>query len=115
MKQLCFSFLVALVLSSCSLTSKTIIPAGQYFELGNNQHGSFRISLKNNADHELTICEAPVNGGRHSPEVLLPDKSIKIKVNKNTALRIENNDKKEATVRLKVTGDTGLSMGYKNN
>jgi hypothetical protein len=35
-------------------------------------------------------------------------------VDKNTSLRIENSSNEEVAVKLKVRGDTGLSMGYKN-
>ena len=40
--------------------------------------------------------------------------TVKVKVDKNTALSIENNHPSEATVELVVKGDTGLSMGYKS-
>jgi hypothetical protein len=37
-----------------------------------------------------------------------------VKAEKNTALVIENKSNEQASVDLYVTGDTGLSMGYKN-
>jgi hypothetical protein len=38
---------------------------------------------------------------------------VKVSIDKNTALRIENNANDPATVELLVKGDTGLSMSYK--
>jgi hypothetical protein len=38
---------------------------------------------------------------------------VNIKVDSNTALRIENSSASEIDVELLVKGDTGLSMGYK--
>lgn len=55
----------------------------------------------------------PLDGGKHSPIDVKPNETVKVKVDKNTALTIENNHPSEASVELVVKGDTGLSMGYK--
>jgi hypothetical protein len=44
----------------------------------------------------------------------VPNETVKVKADKNTALVIENKSSEQANVTLKVTGDIGLSMGYKN-
>ena len=108
------SFLLTL-LSSCSLTSVTMIKPNESFELGNNVHGKFSVKIKNLSDKELRLWEIPVQGGKHSPLDVLPNKTVKVKVDKNTALRIENHHSVSASVSLRVRGDIGLSMGYKNN
>jgi hypothetical protein len=112
MQPFIFSLAVTFLLSSCSLTSTTFIKPGEHFELGNNPHGSFKVRVKNISGHELSIWEAPIDGGRHSPVIVRPNQSVRIKVDKDTAVKIENKQDKEAAVKLKVTGDTGLSMGY---
>jgi len=40
--------------------------------------------------------------------------SAKVVVDKNTSLRFENISSEEVAIKLKVKGDLGLSMGYKN-
>ena len=114
MKQLITGAFALCFLASCSLTSTTMIKPNDAFVLGNNEHGSFTVKLKNISDNDLKLWQAPIEGGRHSPVVVKPNNKVKVKVARNTALRIENNATTEASVELVVTGDTGLSMGYKN-
>ena len=103
---------------SCSpfktLNSTTNIKANDAFILGNNKHGKFYAKVTNTSNFEITIWQYPINGGRHSPITLKPSSSIQVNVDKNTAMRIENNSNEEIAVKLKVKGDIGLSMGYKN-
>ena len=84
------------------------------FILGNNEHGSFKVKLTNVSENEIKIYNAPINGGTHSPQIIRPNEIIIIKVEKNTALIFENKFDETASVNLKITGDLGLSMGYKN-
>ncbi|MFC4509608.1 hypothetical protein ACFO28_04745 [Flavobacterium buctense] len=109
---------LTLIVTSCSvfgsLTSNTIIQPNDSFILGNNEHGSFKVKLKNVCNQDLRVFMAPINGGTHSPIVVKPEESVTVKVESNTALVIENKSNQEASVALQVSGDTGLSMGYKN-
>ena len=116
MKKLLLSYLtITLISTSCStLKSTTYIKANEAFVLGNNKHGEFHVKLKNASSNILELWEAPIDGGRHSQLIIKPNETIKVKVEKNTALRINNNNTKEAKIELFVKGDTGLSMGYKN-
>ena len=116
MKKLILSSIVLLLLSaSCrTLTSTTSIKSYDAFILGNNQHGAFSVKLKNVSANNLELWRAPIEGGQHSPLTVKPNETVKLKVEKNTALKIENKNKEQATVELLVKGDTGLSMGYKN-
>ena len=106
--------LVSACLSCSTLGSTTYIKANDAFILGNNEHGSFSVRLTNESPSELILWKSPIAGGNHSPVTIQPKESLKFTVEKNTALRIENPSKGEATVKLLVKGDTGLSMGYKN-
>jgi hypothetical protein len=111
------TLLIALTLASCSvfgsLTSNTTIQPNDSFVLGNNEHGSFKVKLKNVSNHSLKVFMAPIEGGTHSPVTVNPNESITVKTEQNTALIIENKSSELASVDLYVTGDTGLSMGYK--
>lgn len=107
--------MAGLVMTACgTLTSTTTIEANNSFVLGNNQHGTFSVRLKNISENDVELHRAPVDGGRHSFEIIKPGQTKRVKVERNTALVIENKSNSEASVELFVQGDTGLSMGYKN-
>ena len=112
-----FKFALCLLLAtSCSLkslTSTTYIKANDSFVLGDNEHGRFTAHLKNTSREPVKVYQAPIGGGTHSPEIVQPNQSVTVRVERNTALVIENPTTTEASVALKVKGDTGLSMGYK--
>jgi hypothetical protein len=116
MKKLILTSLAfTLFLTSCrSLTSTTYIKGNDAFILGNNKHGAFSVRLKNVSTSNLELWRTPIDGGQHSPLTIKPNETIKVNVEKNTALRIENKADEQATVELLVKGDTGLSMEYKN-
>ena len=97
-----------------SLTSNTTIKPNESFVLGNNEHGTFKVKLKNASNHDLKIIMAPITGGTHSPIIVKPNETISVQASRNTALVIENKSNETASVDLYVTGDTGLRMGYKN-
>jgi hypothetical protein len=109
-----FSILITgFLLSACNtLHSTTTIQAKDAFILGNNQHGRFAASVTNTSAFPVSIWQYPIDGGRHSPIILQPTENAKIRVDKNTALRIENTSEKSVDVKLVVKGDVGLSMGY---
>jgi hypothetical protein len=116
MKNLFAFVLFLFLMSSCaSLTSTTFIKPNESFVLGDNEHGSFSVRLKNISPNKLELWKAPIDGGRHSPVNVEPNETVKVKVPKNTALRIDNKNATEASVELLVKGDVGLSMGYKKN
>jgi hypothetical protein len=112
------AFLACILLSACqylpitSLTSTTTIGGNNAFVLGNNPHGSFSASLTNLSNTEVMVWRCPLGGGQHSPVQVKPKEQIRVHVEKNTALRIENSSAQAVDVLLKVKGDTGLSMGY---
>lgn len=107
---------ILLLTTSCgvfgSLTSNTTIKPNESFVLGNNEHRTFKVKLKNVSNHDLKIIMAPITGGTHSPIIVRPNETITVKAESNTALIIENKSDEAASVDLYVTGDTGLAMGY---
>ncbi|MBL0234944.1 MAG: hypothetical protein IPQ08_15005 [Chitinophagaceae bacterium] len=114
--RLLWTSLVALTtfISCSTLNSNTVIKPNDSFILGNNQHGRFKVKLQNVSKNEIEVYQAPINGGKHSSQIVNPDNKVTIAVDANTALFIVNKSKDTASVNLKVTGDLGLSMGYKN-
>ncbi len=114
-KLLLTSLAFTLFFTSCrSLTSTTYIKGNDAFILGNNKHGEFSVKLRNASTTNLELWRTPIDGGQHSPLTVKPNETVKVNVEKNTALRIENKANEQATVELLVKGDTGLLMGYKN-
>jgi hypothetical protein len=118
MKKLITTIALAVTITSCSvfgsLTSNVSIKANESFVLGNNEHGTFKARIKNVSNHSITIVMRPINGGSYSPETILPNQSTTVKTERNTALVIENKSNEAASIDLKVNGDIGLFMGYKN-
>jgi PBP1b-binding outer membrane lipoprotein LpoB len=112
MKTILSTLVFAFFLSSCSLTSNTIIKPKDSFVLGNNQHGSFKVKLKNVSKNNLEVYQAPIEGGKHSFQKVKPNEYTNVKVDRNTALIINNMSKDTASVNLKVTGDLNLGMTY---
>ena len=105
--------LLFLATSCGSLTSNTTIKPANSFVLGNNEHGTFKVKVKNVSKNDLKIYRQPLTGGSHSSFILKPDEISTVKVEKNTALVFSNQSKDTANVDLKVTGDIGFSMTYK--
>jgi hypothetical protein len=117
-KAVAFFFSFLFLLTSCLpfkvLNSTTYIKANSAFILGSNKHGKFYAHITSASSKEITIWQCPIAGGKHSPLILKGLSSAKVVVDKNTSLRFENLNSEEVTVKLKVKGDLGLSMGYKN-
>jgi hypothetical protein len=114
MKQILTIMAIISVMASCSLTSNTTIEPKKQFVLGNNEHGSFTVKMKNVSNQPVEVYQAPLGGGRHSGSTVQPGRSVTVKVQSNTALIVNNPSADTVSVALKVTGDTGLSMGYNN-
>jgi len=117
MKKIISIYAAVILITSCSMfktvTSNTIITPQNSFVLGNNKHGSFTVKLKNVSINEVVLHRAPITGGNHSYVTVKPTETVKVDVESNTALIIENKSNDTASVDLYIKGDTGLSMGYK--
>jgi hypothetical protein len=106
--------IIAFTTSCRTVTSVTTIKGNDSFILGNNEHRAYSVSLKNISSKDVTVYHAPIDGGTHTYEVVKPNQRVTVKVEKNTALVVQNMSKEEVSVTLKVVGETNLSMGYKN-
>lgn len=117
MKKLFAIIAILIATTSCSMfktiTSNTTIQPNDSFVLGNNMHGAFSVKFKNVSKNAVTVYRAPIEGGKHSFVIVRPNETVKVHVEKNTALVVENKSNEVASVDLLVKGDTGLSMGYK--
>jgi hypothetical protein len=116
-KKLIAIITIVIATTSCSMfksvTSNTTIQPNDSFVLGDNVHGQFSVRLKNVSKNTITVYHAPNDGGKHTFDTVKTNQTIKVKVEPNTALVVENKSNEVASVDLLVKGDTGLSMGYK--
>ena len=104
-----------LTAASCkTVYSTTTIEAKKSFVLGDNEHEAFEVTLKNISKEALELSQVPNAGTKQLIQVLNSDKSATIKIEKNTALYIENKSNDKASVELNLKSNTHLSMGYKN-
>jgi hypothetical protein len=108
------AMMVALAAACGTLNSVTTIKPNDIFVLGDNEHGSFKVRVKNVSAKAIDVYRAPIAGGKHSRQTINPNQTVTVKVERNTALMFENASSDTANVQLKVTGDVGLSMNYKN-
>ena len=117
MKKFIGIYAFVILFSSCSMfksiTSNTTISPQNSFLLGNNEHGPFTVQLKNVSKNDVVLHSAPITGGTHSYITVKPMDKVKVAIESNTALVIENKTNDTASVDLYIKGDTGLSMGYK--
>jgi selenocysteine lyase/cysteine desulfurase len=116
MKKLLIALIaITLTASSCkTVYSTTTIEAKKSFVLGDNEHDAFEVTLKNISKEDLELSQMPNGGTKQLIQVLNSDKSATIKIEKNTALYIENKSSNKASVELNLKSNTHLSMGYKN-
>jgi selenocysteine lyase/cysteine desulfurase len=116
MKKLLIALMaITLTASSCkTVYSTTTIEAKKSFVLGDNEHDAFEVTLKNISKEDLELSQMPNGGTKQLIRVLNSDKSATIKIEKNTALYIENKSSNKASVELNLKSNTHLSMGYKN-
>jgi hypothetical protein len=110
------ALVITTAISSCSvfssLTSTTTISPNNSFVLGNNEHGKFTVHIKNISGKTIEAVQKPIGGGSHSLQIIQPHESYTISVDANTALVIKNPSPNTINVKLNITGDTGLAMGY---
>ena len=116
MKQLLITLLSFSIISCAafsSLTSNTTIEAGKQFVLGDNEHGAFNATLRNDAPYNLIVYTQRRGATLSEPVVVKPSEKLELWVGANETVFIQNKGKRTVQVYLKVAGDTGLGMGYK--
>jgi hypothetical protein len=107
-----------LAISACgvfsTLTSTTEIGPQNSFILGQNQHGGYNVNMRNISNHTLQVRLTPSDGAPQPLVNVKPSEKVSLKVDRSTKLEVINDSPNSAKVELLVTGDTNLSMGYKN-
>jgi hypothetical protein len=114
MKNLISFLLLSFLLSSCALTSRTTIGPQKGFELGDGTHGAFTAMVRNDCSVAVEIYKMPLGGTIQKIATLQPGQQKKVRIDADTKAIFKNISNEEAAVKLKVTGDTGLSIGGPN-
>ncbi len=110
---------LTLTASSCKTVyskvySTTTIEAKKSFVLGDNDHEAYEVTIKKMSKDDVLLSQIQKGGTKQLIQVLNSNKSAIIKIEKNTALYIENKSDKKAIVELDIKSNSSLSMGYKN-
>ncbi len=98
-----------------SLTSTTIIEPNQSFVLGEGKHGGYNAKLVNKGKVDIEVFTEAEKEEQKSVGVLKPNDKADFTILKNTKVIFKNLGNETATIGIKLSGDTGLSMGYKPN
>lgn len=98
-----------------SLTSTTFIEPNQSFFLGEGKHRGYNAKLVNKGKVDIEIFTESEKEERKSVGVLKPNDKTEVTILKNTKVIFKNLGNETATIGIKLSGDTGLSMGYKPN
>ena len=98
-----------------NLTSTTYIEANKSFVLGEGKHGGYFAKITNKGETDVEVFGKRENEERKSLGVLKPDDKGEYNVAKNTQVIFKNLGDKTATIGIKLSGETNLSMGYKPN
>jgi hypothetical protein len=110
-------FAIALITfcESCSLTSVTTIDSKKSFVLGEGNHGSFSAKVVNKGSYPVEVFSIMIGEKMKSLGVLDAGAEGKYNVPSNTQVIFKNLGADKVDVALYVSGDTQLSMGYKDN
>jgi hypothetical protein len=97
------------------LTSTTVIEPNKSFVLGEGKHDGYRAKLVNKGNVDIEIFTEVENENAKSVGVLKPNDKVNFSILKNTKVIFKNLGQETATIGIKLSGDTNLSMGYKPN
>jgi ABC-type Fe3+-hydroxamate transport system substrate-binding protein len=114
MKKVALVLVTLIMFSACALTSNTVIGPKKEFELGDGKHGAFEAVVKNVSDATVDIYKQPLGGAQEKVISLAPGDKTTVSIAADTKAIFKNLSNGQASLNLKVTGDTGLSMGGPN-
>ncbi len=98
-----------------TLTSTTYIEPNQSFVLGEGKHGGYNAKITNISNVGVEVFGESENEERKSLGVLKPKDKSEYNIAKNTKVIFKNLGSEKAAIGIKLSGDTGLSMGYKGD
>ncbi|OWP64190.1 hypothetical protein CDA63_05560 [Hymenobacter amundsenii] len=105
------------LLSVCraGINSNLFIESGKQFVLGGGQPGSFKVVAHNVGNVPVELRERPKGGGVFGRAILQPGQAATLRFLAGSAALVLNPSARTANLKLRITGDTRLGMGYEPN
>lgn len=101
-----------LLSASCSTIHSTVsVPANQQFELGENSHDGFTARLENTGQVSTEVVQRSFGVETVLAE-LAPGESAQVRFPADATALLRNRSATPGQVKVRLQGDTGLSMGY---
>ncbi|GGG41477.1 hypothetical protein [Hymenobacter glacieicola] len=100
---------------SGGVNSGLLIEPGKQFVLGGSQPGAFKVVARNVGKVPVEFKERPRGGGIFGRAMLAPGQSATLRFMAGSSAVLLNPSAQQANVKLHITGDTRLSMGYEPN
>jgi hypothetical protein len=105
--------LMLLVFPACStIHSEVSVAAGEQFILGENSHEGFTARLENRGPNEAEVLKR-IFGVETVIAILRPGDRAKVDFPADCVVFLRNRGPRATVVHVKLSGDTGLSMGYR--
>jgi hypothetical protein len=105
--------LLPMMVGGCGgINSGLSIPPGEEFRLGENRHGAFSIAVRNDGAVPVDLLIEGPDGNRTTIATLAPGSSADERFAADTIAIFANPAERTAELTVRITGDTGLSMGY---
>lgn len=100
-----------------TINSNLQIEPGQTFELGGGQEGGFVVTGKNTGPVAVVVLSKAEGAAEVARGTVAPGGAVDARIAPGEMALLRNtSDKKTATLKLKVTGDTSsLGMSYAEN
>lgn len=109
-------FFTAACSSLSTLTSVTYIDPQKSFVLGEGNHGSYVADIQNVGQDDIEVIAQGADGISKSLGVLKVNEKGHYDVPANTRVSFKNGSTSDkGVIQIRIKGDTGLSMGYKEN
>ncbi|WP_400191359.1 DoxX family protein [Hymenobacter sp. B81] len=99
-------------LAGDNLKSNLVIEPRKQFVLGGEQRGAFKVAAHNIGRVPVEIKERPRGGGIFGKATLAPGQRATLRFLAGSAALVLNPSDQQANLKLTVSGDTQLSMGY---
>lgn len=105
--------LMLLVFPACStIHSKVSVSAGEQFILGENSHEGFTARLENRGPNQAEVVRRSF-GVESVIAVLRAGDRASVDFPADSVVFLRNRGPQDTLVKVKLSGDTGLSMGYR--
>lgn len=117
MQKWTLAVLLLLFTAACgTLKSVTYIDPQKSFVLGEGSHGRYVADIQNVGQDDIEVIAQGADGVSNSLGMLKVNEKGHYDVPANTRVSFKNTStSNKGVIQIRIKGDTGLSMGYKEN